>query len=79
MARASVNEPSTSGVAFSSSTGWYAVVDENGETLTDRLWGSSIRAAEWATEKFGKTWPELRALGFTVRGGFSAASAAEPK
>jgi len=74
MGRNSVNEPSSSGVAFRSSTGWFAVVDENGETVTDRLWGSSFRAAEWACERFGKTWPELHKLGFTVRGGYQATS-----
>jgi hypothetical protein len=55
-----------------SSTGWFGVVDKNGERVTDRLWGSSLRAAEWASEKFGKSWPELHALGVTVRGGYQA-------
>jgi hypothetical protein len=72
MGRNSVNEPSSSGVAMRSSTGWFAVVDEKGETVTDRLWGSSMRAAEWASQKFEKPWPELHALGFTVRGGYEA-------
>jgi hypothetical protein len=77
MGRNSVNEPSSSGVALRSSTGWFAVVDENGETVTNRLWGSSMRAAEWACGKFGKTWPELHSIGFTVRGGYQSTSGAK--
>jgi len=73
MGRSRINEPSSTGIAMRSSTDWFAVVDENGETVTDRLFGSSMRAAEWASAKFGKTWPELHALGFTVRGGYEAA------
>ena len=72
MGRNSINEPSSSGVALRSSTGWFGVVDKHGETVTDRLWGSSMRAAEWASEKFRVPWPELHRQGYTVRGGFEA-------
>ncbi len=68
MGRIRINHPSSSGVAERSSTGLFGVVDEKGEWVTHRLWGSSLRAAEWATVKFRKSWPELHALGFTVRG-----------
>jgi hypothetical protein len=66
-----IDEPSSSGVALRSSTGWFAVVDESGENVAGgRLFGSAFRAAEWAAERYGKRWPELVALGFSVRGGF---------
>lgn len=77
MGRNSVNEPSSSGVAMRSSTGWFGVCDEHGELVTGRLWGSSLRAAEWASQKFEKPWPELQKLGFTVRGGYQATSGAK--
>jgi hypothetical protein len=79
MGRNSVNEPSLSGVALRSSTDWFAVVDKHGETVTNRLFGSSMRAALWATEYFNTPWPELHAAGFTVRGGFHAETPGEPK
>lgn len=79
MGRNSVNEPSSSGVAMRSSTGWFAVVDENGETVSNRLFGSSLRAAEWASQKFEKPWPALHAIGFTVRGGYQATSNGEQR
>lgn len=53
-----------------SSTGWFAVVDYTGQTVTNRLFGSSLRAAEWASKHFSKSWPELHADGYTVRGGY---------
>lgn len=70
MSRNRMNEPSSTGIAMRSSTDWFAVVDEHGDMVGNRLFGSSLRAAEWAIEKFGKPWPELHAIGFTVRGGF---------
>lgn len=76
MGRNSINEPSSSGVAFRSSTGWFGIDTPEGFEPIHRLWGSSIRAAEWASEKFGKTWPELHAIGFTVTGGWQAADSA---
>jgi hypothetical protein len=69
MSRRGIDEPTSSGVALQTSTGWYAVHDERGETVGGRLFSSSFRAAEWAMQKFGKPWPELHAIGFTVQGG----------
>ena len=69
MGRNSVNEPTSSGIAFRSSTGWFSLETPTGFETINKIWGSSFRAAEWAVEKFGKPWPELHALGFTVRGG----------
>lgn len=78
MGRNSVNEPTSSGVALRSSTGWFAVVNEKGKTIFGgRLFGSSFRAAEWASERLGKTWRQLHKLGFTVRGGYESTSASE--
>ena len=77
MGRNRVNEPSSTGVAMRSSTGWFAVVDKKGETVSDRLWGSSLRAAEWASNEFRIPWPELHRQGYTVRGGYQATSSAE--
>jgi len=77
VSRATINEPSSTGIALRSSTGWYAVVDEDGETVTNRLFGSCFRAAEWACDKYGRTWPQLHAMGFTVRGGFEAETEVE--
>lgn len=74
MGRNSINEPSSTGIAMRSSTGWFSLETPEGFEPIDRLWGSCFRAAEWAMEKFGKTWPELHALGFTVRGGAVPAS-----
>ncbi len=73
-----INEPSSSGVAMRSSTGWFAVVDKDGKTIFGgRLFGSNFRAAEWASERLGKPWPQLHKLGFSVRGGYEAKTGAE--
>lgn len=61
------------GAARRSSTEWFAVHDDSGESVGGVVFGSSFRAQEWACEKFGKSWSELHALGFTVQGGASAA------
>jgi hypothetical protein len=79
MGRNSINEPSSSGVALKSSTGWFGIETPEGFEKIHRLWGSGLRAAEWATEKFGKSWPELHALGFTVRGGFESKTSGDAK
>jgi len=72
MGRNSINEPSSSGVAMRSSTGWFAVVDKNGDTVGEKLFGSSLRAAEWVSNRFNVPWPDLHRQGYTVRGGFQA-------
>lgn len=70
MGRNSINEPSSSGVAMRSSSGWFGVVDKSGERVGDQLFGSSFRAAEWVSNLFNLPWPELHRQGYTVRGGF---------
>lgn len=55
-----------------SSTGWFAVVDKQGDIVGDNLFGSSFRAADWISNKFNIPWPELHRQGYTVRGGFEA-------
>lgn len=64
-----INEPSSSGVAFRSSTGWFYIDSPDGFERIPHMWGSSIRAAEWASAYFNKPWRELHALGFAIRGG----------
>jgi hypothetical protein len=79
MGRNRINEPLSTGVATRSSTGWFGIDTPEGFEPIHRLFGSSLRAAEWASDKFGKPWPELHALGFTVRGGYQASDAGEQK
>lgn len=63
------NRPSSSGIALSSSTGWFSVHDENGEQVGTRVFQSFVRAAEWATSSTGRTWPELKEEGYRIWGG----------
>lgn len=72
-----MDKPSSSGVALHSSTGWYAVYDKTGASVGNRIFGSSFRAAEWASAEFDKPWPALHADGFTVWGGVRATSSDE--